>query len=374
MRIKCTSFDDMADDIISNNLQIVIFGCGVIGRITSLQILKQYHLQNHLQAYVDNDSRIWGNWVDDTEVHVPIYNPDEFFNKNVKDNIVVFVGASRYRQILDQLENYESIKDAECYLIPIMCLHNYKQIGNDGVVKDYKEPVIPKKIHYIWLGKKELPYNLKMCIKSWKRFCPDYEIIRWDESNYDFYSVPYMREAMENNAFGFAPDYARLDIIYKYGGFYLDTDVEMIRPLDDLRYQDAFCGVETWQTVNAGGCFGAVPGNDMVHDMIENREGLHYVYPDGSVNMATCGYYDTMVLIKNGYKMTGEVQKVGDMTVYPKEFFHPYDYMSGKTDITSNTFSVHRFKGGWMTPEMHKQNKRTQEKFDEFYESIMNNN
>ena len=103
-----------------------------------------------------------------------------------------------------------------------------------------------------------MPGSLKRCIDSWKKYCPDYEIKRWDESNYDISKSSYMKGAYESKKWGFIPDYARLDILYNYGGFYLDTDVELVRSLDELRYQPAFSGVEKWSVVNIGGCSGAV--------------------------------------------------------------------------------------------------------------------
>ena len=118
--------------------------------------------------------------------------------------------------------------------------------------------MIPKKIHYCWFGSGELPDKDKKNIENWKKLCPDYEIIRWDESNYDYKKNKYMKQAYKSKKWGFVPDYARLDILYHHGGIYLDTDVELVRNLDILRYQRAFCGVEKWGNINLGGCSGAV--------------------------------------------------------------------------------------------------------------------
>ncbi|RKW32245.1 MAG: glycosyl transferase, partial [Lachnoanaerobaculum sp.] len=104
--------------------------------------------------------------------------------------------------------------------------------------------MIPKVIHYCWFGGKPLPKIARKCIQSWKRFCPDYEIVEWNEKNYDIHKNSYMEEAYLQKKWGFVPDFARLDIIYQNGGIYLDTDVELIRPLDELLYHRAYMGFE----------------------------------------------------------------------------------------------------------------------------------
>ena len=101
--------------------------------------------------------------------------------------------------------------------------------------------MIPKKIHYCWFGGNPLPDSVKNCIDSWKKFCPNYEIIEWNESNYDVHKIPYISEAYKNKKYAFVSDYARLDIIYNEGGFYLDTDVELIKSLDNLSLSNLAC-------------------------------------------------------------------------------------------------------------------------------------
>ena len=104
--------------------------------------------------------------------------------------------------------------------------------------------MIPKKIHYCWFGGNPLPPLAEKCIASWKKYCPDYEVIRWDESNYDCNKHPYMREAYNKKKFAFVADYARMDIIYNHGGIYLDTDVELLKNLDFLLANSFYIGFD----------------------------------------------------------------------------------------------------------------------------------
>ena len=167
------------------------------------------------------------------------------------------------------------------------------------------------------------------------------------------------------------PDYARLDILFQHGGFYLDTDVELLRSLDEMRYQSAFCGVEKWQVLNFGGCSGAIKGNAIIGEFLKNRQDIIYLKQDGSENRTTCGFYDTVLAMQHGYKINGTVQKIGDLNIYTSDYFHPYDYMSGRINITANTFSIHHFNGGWLSEELAEENKKACQEFEKLYESAI---
>lgn len=237
--------------------------------------------------------------------------------------------------------------------------------GVDGgaPVKTSKEAIIPKKIHYCWFSGNPMPAKLESCIDSWKKYCPDYEIIRWDESNYDINQHTYTRQAYQNKKWGFIPDIARLQILYEHGGIYMDTDVELIRSLDDMLYQEAFCGVERWGDVNFGGCSGAVKGHETIRQILEYRVNDPFVNEDGSLNLTTCGYYETKPLIEKGMKVNNTIQIIEGLTVYSSDFFCPYNYMSGEISITENTFSIHHFNGGWLDEEAVYNRKITRENY-----------
>lgn len=104
--------------------------------------------------------------------------------------------------------------------------------------------MIPKVIHYCWFGKKPKPKDVLNCIKSWKKYLPDYEIKEWNEDNYDVYKCQYMADAYKENKWAFVSDYCRLDVVYNYGGVYFDTDVEVIKSFNSLLKENLFCGFE----------------------------------------------------------------------------------------------------------------------------------
>lgn len=206
--------------------------------------------------------------------------------------------------------------------------------------------MIPKKIHYCWFGKTEMPKLGIQCIASWKRFMPDYEIICWNETNYDVSKNPYMFEAYQRKKWGFVPDYARLDIIYRHGGIYLDTDVEIIKSFDFISNIPAFCGFEDNEHVNFGVGFGAEPGFKLLKELLDYYEDLSF-YKDGKLNLTPSPVYQTAILLQYGLTRNNQRQKIADMEIFPAYYFSPKSLITQKITITSNTYSIHHFAASW---------------------------
>lgn len=211
--------------------------------------------------------------------------------------------------------------------------------------------MIPKKIHYCWIGGNPLPKSAEKCIKSWKKYCPDYEIIEWNETNYDFSKLPFMKEAYDVKKFGFVPDYARLDIIYNHGGIYLDTDVEIIRSFDELLKNKGFAGFENEENVNFGQGFGAEPGNPVIKHLMDSYNDLHFVNEDGSFNMIASPKTNSDTLSELGLKRDGTSQNIDGFEIYPVDYFCPKSLIDGIVRKTENTFSIHHFDASWFSDE-----------------------
>lgn len=346
MKLKIGTFAGMAKDILSENNKIVIFGTGVIGTTVTPEILSTYGLDDLVECCIDNDKTKWGSTIGICGKNRKIYSPDII--KNFPKNITILITISRYYSAFEQLEHMEETEKLSCYLIPMMCVRDFHNDGGKGVIKTANSQIIPKTIHYMWLGGRPLPDKLERCIDSWKKYCPDYEIIRWDESNYDVHKNKFVAQAYDNKRYGFVPDYARVEILYKYGGLYMDTDVELIRNLDELLYQEAFCSVEKWQVLNFGGCSGAIRGHHSLKPFLERREEKSLTRKDGSFDGISSGLIDTGIALDAGYVINGKNQSVMGMNIYTYDYFHPYDYMSGMLEKTDDTFSIHQFNGGWL--------------------------
>lgn len=204
--------------------------------------------------------------------------------------------------------------------------------------------MIPKKIHYCWFGRGEKPKLARRCIASWKKFCPDYEIIEWNEDNFDINTNAYTQMCYAQKRYAFLTDYLRLLIIQEHGGVYFDTDVEVVKPLDDLLDSGAFFGFETDRYVNTGEGFGAEAGHPVLGQMLEEYEPLL----DGTHGTVGCPHLNTDALVKFGLKQNGKLQNLGDVTVYPADYFNPYDDPTGILTKTENTYAIHWYGKSWM--------------------------
>ena len=211
---------------------------------------------------------------------------------------------------------------------------------------------IPKVIHYCWFGGNPLPSLAQKCINSWKEHCPDYEIIEWNENNFDVTCCDYVREAYEAKKWAFVSDYARYKILYENGGVYLDTDVELLKSLDDLIEKGSYMGCENYtidvMKVNPGlGC-AIEPKNEFYAEVIKNYENSHFSNSDGSQNLYTVVERTTDLLKKQGLQNSLEIQEVCGITIYPAEYLSPLDSF-GKLNVTSKTYSIHHFTGSWIS-------------------------
>ena len=205
--------------------------------------------------------------------------------------------------------------------------------------------MIPKKLNYCWFGRGEKPALAQKCIASWKKFCPDYEIIEWNEDNFDIQMNGYTRMCYEQRKYAFLSDYVRLVVVEKHGGVYFDTDVELLRPIDPLLDHPAWFGFEDDECVNTGEGFGAEAGNPAVRAMLAEYDALL----DGEHGVISCPVLNTQAMVKQGLKRDGTLQDLGSAVVYPVEYFNPYDDPTGRLNRTKNTYSVHWYAKSWLS-------------------------
>jgi glycosyltransferase involved in cell wall biosynthesis/GT2 family glycosyltransferase len=210
------------------------------------------------------------------------------------------------------------------------------------------ENMIPKKIHYCWFGGNPLPESAKRCIDSWKKFCPDYEIIEWNESNVDFNEHSFTREAYKSKKWAFISDYIRYKVIYENGGLYLDVDVEVVRKLDDLRMYKAFMGFEGREYVATGLGFGAIKGNETIKAIIDIYDGISFNAHKDKLSAIATPVVVTNFLKKKGLVQNGEFQTVDSITILPEDYLCPKNPITRLVNITDNTFSIHHYDASWV--------------------------
>lgn len=289
-------------------------------------------------------------WMDSPKIEVrgacvDVISIEQFVQK-YDDSCAVVITCQMYEEIIDQMDQIPELDGMDCYID--FFLEQFTEHFEELPISGRKENIIPKKIHYCWFGGKELPDEYKKYIESWKKYCPDYEIIRWDESNYDITKNQYMRQAYENKKWVVVSDYARVDIIYHYGGVYLDTDVELIKNFDELLKWDMFCGFENTTHINLGIGYGAVKGHKILKDILDEYENMSFINDDGSLNLTGCAVVQSKIMKQHGFLVNGQPQAQENVVAYPCEFFAPLSYIEGFGRITANTHSIYHYSVSWL--------------------------
>ena len=210
--------------------------------------------------------------------------------------------------------------------------------------------MIPKIIHYCWFGRNPLPELAQKCIASWKKYLPDYEIKEWNEDNFDVNIIPYTAEAYAMKKYAFVSDYARFWILHKYGGIYFDTDVEVIRPIDDIIARGNFMGFETDPNPAKSDASNASvnPGLGIIEKMMHYYDGQHFVHEAVMKNQITVVHIATQVLRDNGLKNVAGIQEVAGCYIYPAEYFCPINVTTGRIHVEKNTRTIHHYAGTWV--------------------------
>ena len=214
--------------------------------------------------------------------------------------------------------------------------------------------MIPKVIHYCWFGRTPLPKLAVKCIASWRKFLPEYEITEWNEDNFDVNIIPYTIDAYADGKYAFVSDFARFWILYHHGGVYFDTDVEVVRPMDDIIGRGPFMGLEIAGKsgmIAPGLGLAVEAGNPVFKTILDGFARLDYHLPDGSRNPYTMIPMVTDIMRNNG--LTGEepIQKVEGIYIYAPDYFNPLDDATGRLKKTENTRTIHWFMKSWMPSE-----------------------
>lgn len=219
--------------------------------------------------------------------------------------------------------------------------------------------MIPKTIHYCWFGGNPVPKDVEKCISSWKRKCPNYNIVCWNESNFDVKSHTYIKEAYEAKRWAFVSDLARLLIVYNNGGIYLDTDVELLKSLDGIiKDNEFFFAIEKDTNIKTGEesihvatglGFGAEKNNQVLRNLINEYDDAHFYQHEGKYDLTPCPVRNTDAFKKMGVKIEDKMIKLKGGTIYPSEFFCPEEYSSSITRFTTNTVSIHHYTASWKT-------------------------
>lgn len=201
--------------------------------------------------------------------------------------------------------------------------------------------MIPKIIHYCWLSKDPVPQDLQYYMQSWKEKLPDYEFILWNFERFDINTSLWVKQAFENKKYAFAADYIRLYAVYNYGGIYLDMDIEVLKPFDDLLNSSIMLAYENDEKSGIeAGVFGAEKGNEIISECLSYYKNRQFIKVDGT--------FDTIPLPKIMIKF---VKNHSDIKPFTKDYFTCKSYITGQILTTNNSYSIHNFAGSWLTVE-----------------------
>ena len=218
--------------------------------------------------------------------------------------------------------------------------------------------MIPKVIHYCWFGRGKMPKLANKCIESWKKYLPEYEIMEWNEDTFDINMNTYVKEAYENKKFAFVTDYVRLYAMYNYGGIYMDTDVEVLKPLDQFLNNEAFSGFESSQFIPTG-IMASEKGFLLYKEFLDYYTDRHFIKPDGSQDMTTNVVIMTTIADKHGLVHNGQKQVIDGWALYPSDYFCPLNDATGKLEMTENTATIHWFAKSWLSEKKRRISKVT---------------
>lgn len=211
--------------------------------------------------------------------------------------------------------------------------------------------MIPKIIHACWFGGNPIPEKAQKYIETWKKYNPDYEIKIWNEQSFDITSNAYVYEAYQNRKFAFVTDYVRLKVLYDYGGIYMDTDVEVLKPLDDLLQYPAFSGFEGPNRISTG-TMGAEKNNKWIKLLLDYYDDKHFVLEDGSLDLTTNVKTITDITVSNyPIVLNNTMQEFADFVMLPFDYLCAKDLIDGVVKKTENTYTVHHFAGSWTSPK-----------------------
>lgn len=345
--------------------KIVFFGGGAALK-NFIQFYSRLGCEYNINYVVDNDWKKDGTEkvIDDLTLKITSFSK---FLSYPKNNFIFVITVTDFFSIVEQLNTYKQFDDIEycisTFVISMTKENKEKERYYPDNLRIYKEEKIPPIIHYCWFGGEEIPEKNKHWMSSWREKCPKFEILEWNETNYDIKKNKFMYEAYKAKKWGFVSDFARLDIIYNHGGIYLDNDIEIIRDLEDLLYQDAFAGVDNSWHISLGLGFGAKKHHSLIKELLMLYENLDF----DEQNMIPAPAMMNTFFEKYGYQANGEFQTIGNMTIYPEKILSGKNNLTGLIMPTDRTFSIHHYDGSWCKKEALDR----KEKIHQFYQNTL---
>lgn len=278
---------------------------------------------------------------------------------NIREDDIIIITPSDFNNVEDKIKSYLRLGAKKKYIYIILKALQWdkeRRVASEApfIISQSNENKIPKVIHYFWFSGDPFPEKVKRCLDSWRVYCPDYEIIEWNSTNYRTDNV-FCNAALNNRDWAFASDFGRCDVLYRYGGIYLDTDVELVKNIDDLLCDEGFMCFESKEGVDPGSGMGAIPGHHIMKEIRDKYYDISYYNDDGTVNHPNIIRIYTDVLIKYGLIGNAEYQRIAGFAIYPPLLMSPYSYMTGRLQQYDRTYGIHHWVSAWISSKVRKE-------------------
>ncbi len=337
------------------NRKIIIFGTGSYYEI--LQKTNFIEVCDNIAYVIDNNPR--SEKIACFGIEKKLYHPQKITEE--EDCIVVITSPVYMYDMYMQLEDMKLKGNIDCYTLPFMQMISKNDMDVrllEQVYMDNGIGSIPKIIHSFWFSGEDKPYEYQRCIDTWKYKCPDYEIIEWNQKNYDWTKNKFCERAIEVGAWAYASDFARLDVINQMGGFYMDMDVEILKTFDDLLYNKGLFSYSNQITIDLA-TFAAQKDNDLVKKLLLLYENIEIPSTKKEYMSFFQPKFIQQELMKYGLSGKGELQEINGNVFLPRTFFMPMDTIIFEMSALSEySYSVHYDNFGWNASKENIRNKK----------------
>lgn len=339
MQITCNNIKELTS--LMKNKRIICWGIGNYFQAFLDSCMANKEIE-HIAYLIDNAQDVQNSYREVNGKKIPVISFEEY-RKKKSDNDLLIITTVHYKEIIAQISAYEG----DMFYIPYALVRHESDKSN-CILRRMDTIQIPARIHYCWFGRGEIPLKDREYIAGWKRICPGYEIICWNEDNFDVTKNEYVKYAYGHKKWAFVADYVRMYVLYHEGGIYLDTDVELIKNLDELRYQYAYMGMEESGCVNSGVGMGTVAGNSVIGEVLERYNGITKSEMESWTKWKVNADWESGVLRKHGFLANNQYQIINNIAIYPSEFFSPVLVGQENVEISDNTFSIHHYHYSWL--------------------------
>lgn len=308
---------------------------------------KDLHLDEYIQFIVDNDKQKQGGTVCISGIEKRIMPPEELLKHNDSEIAILVATDAFADEIYEQMKDMLPSQNIEVFFLSLLISkHVDDTMNNPAIQLGAGEGKIPKIIHYFWFSKEEKPESVKMCIDSWGKFCPDYKLIEWNADTFDITCNNFAYEAFQQKKWAYVSDYARLAVVYQYGGVYLDSDVRLLKGMDPLLHNDFFIGYGPIRDVEAA-VFGAKKGCDILAQMLK-------IYQDRTFDLCKSMALENVqpmllarFLESRGFVIDGKYIHKDGVTIYPRDLFSAKNWFTYEYEMTDTAIGIHECAGGW---------------------------